>query len=93
MSSHQVPVLPAHTTTNCLSEGDGKMAEASKTLTFPAWKYSHYFNLVGQDDKNNTVKGQLCSGEKHQTLLLKMTVGLPHPNNQGLILMVQEDRS
>lgn len=31
----------AHTTSNCLSEGDGKMAEASKTLTFPAWKYSH----------------------------------------------------
>ena len=72
--------MHAHTTTNCLSEDDGKMAEASKTLTFPAWKYSHYFNLVGQDDKNNTVKCQLCPGEKHLTLLLKMTVGLPHLN-------------
>lgn len=28
------------------------MAEASKTLTFSAWKYAHYLDLVGQSDKN-----------------------------------------
>lgn len=41
------------------------MAEASKTLTFSAWKYSHYFDLAGQNDKDKTVKHKLCPSEKH----------------------------
>ena len=57
------------------SEGDEKMAEASKTLTLSAWKYFHYFDLVGQSDKNITVNcAQVRNYLKHNFQSLEAPV-------------------
>lgn len=42
LSSHRLPVY-TRTTTNCGSEGDEKRLKHR----FSAWKYSHFFDLVG----------------------------------------------
>lgn len=53
------------------------MAEASKALSFSAWKYSHYIDLVGeQNDKNIVVKCKLCPGKKHLSTARNTTSNL-----------------
>ena len=40
------------------------MAEGSSTATFHKWKFSHYFVIVNEGEKNLRVRCTLCPGNK-----------------------------
>lgn len=64
---------------------------ASKTWTFSASKYYHYFDLVGQNDKSITVKCKLCSGEKNPSTARNTTSNVLKQLQQANTKLVAKD--